>query len=73
MPRIYADWNSMDEQGRLRLDIVGSLRDIHRYEGALREGMRVMLNVQDEFEIECTLVFDGIWRGVPDMSTLKGE
>jgi len=70
MLRIYADFNSCDEEGRVCLHTVGSLRDIDAHRGELREGLRVLLYVPDEFEVEGTLVFDRIWLAVPDLTTL---
>ncbi len=71
MIRIYADFNSCDEQGRVRLSTVGSRKDIKQYENVLEEGMRVLLYMPDEFEVYGTLVFEGIWLGIPDFSTIK--
>ena len=61
----------MDEQGRLCLDILGAIPDIERHRDALVDGLRVLLDVQHEFEIEATLVFDSAWRAIPDMSTIR--
>jgi hypothetical protein len=69
--KIYADFNSCDEQGRVRLSTVGSLKDIKQYENVLEEGMRVLLYMTDEFEVYGTLVFEDIWLGIPDFSTIR--
>lgn len=58
LPRIYADENTMTEDGAYILTITGSLRDIERYGSVLCPGMRVIFNVQDEFEEEGTLEID---------------
>lgn len=71
MIRIYADWNDRDEQGRLRLDIAGALRDLDTHHQALVDGLRVLLDVQHEFELEATLVFEEIWRAIPDLATIR--
>ncbi len=71
MIRIYADFNSCDEQGRVQLDTAGSRKDIKRYENVLKEGMRVLLYTPDDFEVYGTLVFEGIWMGIPDLSTIR--
>jgi hypothetical protein len=34
-------------------------------------GMRVVLYMTDEFEVEATLVFDGTWHGIPDWTTIR--
>lgn len=71
MIRIYADYNTRDEQGRVVLNTVGSLKDIERYRDEMREGMEVILNVQDEFEVRATLTFDEVWRAIPDMTSIR--
>jgi hypothetical protein len=70
MIRIYADFNAMDEDRSVRLNTVGSLRDIERYQGSLEAGRKVTLYCED-FEVPGKLVFDGIWHGVPDWSSIK--
>jgi len=70
MMRIYADFNSQDEQGRVVLDTVGSRRDIETHQDALAEGMDVILYVPDEFEAHGTLVFDKVWRAIPNLNTI---
>jgi hypothetical protein len=69
--RIYADFNHCDEAGRVRLDTIGSLADIRKHEGALTEGLVVLLYMEDEFEVEGTLYFENGWLAVPDHSTLR--
>jgi hypothetical protein len=71
MIRIYADFNHRDEQGRVVLDTVGSLADIRQHEGALVDGMVVLLYMEDEFEIQATLLFEGVWFAVPDFATVR--
>ncbi len=71
--RIYADFNSCDEQGRVMLNTVGSLRDLEKYKAALREGAPVVLYVPGEFEVSGTITFEDIWKGVPDWSTILYE
>lgn len=74
MPRIYADENDKTEDDCYMLHITGSLRDIERYGDQLRPGMRVLFNVQDEFEVEGILQYDTankMWLGRPDYSTRR--
>lgn len=74
IPRIYADGNEMTEDDRFILDIPGSLADIQRYGATLHPGVRVVLNVQNEFEVEGVLEFDEaltIWFGRPDWTTRR--
>lgn len=70
MLRIYADFNSCDEQGRVRLSTVGSLADIKKNEDSLNEGMKVIFYMTDEFEVSGVLVYEQIWLGIPDFSTI---
>jgi hypothetical protein len=65
MLRIYADFNSTDEDGRVNLNTVGSLRDIEKHRAELRDGLSVVLTMTHELEVVGTLVFDGIWKGIP--------
>lgn len=71
MVRIYADFNSRDEHGRVCLNTSRSLADLQAEPNVIVNGMRVVLYMTDEFEVEGTLVFDKIWMGVPDWNTLR--
>ncbi|WP_321475338.1 hypothetical protein [uncultured Paludibaculum sp.] len=42
-PRIYADWNDQTEEGRLWLNVLGSLRDLQRISVPPFSGMEVIL------------------------------
>ena len=71
MVRVWADLNNRDEQGRVRLNTVGSLKDIEKHHDEIREGTKVILNAEDDFEVEARLTFDKVWRAIPDMTTIK--
>lgn len=74
IPRIYADENDKTAEDCYMLHIAGSLRDLERYRADLVAGMRVLFNVQDEFEVEGTLEYDSeheMWLGRPDYSTKR--
>ena len=74
IPRIYADENDKTTGDRYMQQIAGSLRDIEGYKGGLSPGMRVVFNVQDEFEVEGILEYDSensMWLGRPDYSTRR--
>jgi hypothetical protein len=73
MIRIYADFNSQDEQGRVRLSTVGSRKDVEKHRASLKEGMKVILYSPGDFEVQGTLTFDKIWLGIPDLSTIRYE
>lgn len=71
MIRIYADFNSTDEHDRVRLSTAGSLKDIELHRLQLKEGLKVILYMTDEFEVQATLTFDRVWRGIPDWDTIR--
>ena len=72
MIRIYADFNNTDEEGRVRLNTVASLRDIESHRDLMTPGAEVLLYMTSEFEVHGTITWDGgIWRGVPDWSTIR--
>lgn len=68
LPRLYADFNNQDEQGRVWLIAPA---DLEALKDKLVDGVRVILHVPDDLEVEATLVFDRRWCGVPDYSTLR--
>ena len=71
---IYADENNKTKDGKYELNIAGSLEDIKKYQKHLRPGMRVIFNVQDEFEVDGIIDFDpmfNLWIGQPDYNTKR--
>jgi hypothetical protein len=72
--RIYFDTNEGDEDDRFDLGIPGSLKDIAPIADNLRDGMRVVLYMTDELEVEAILEFEpkyGHWLARADWSTIK--
>ena len=57
MKKIYADFNNCDEDGRVRLNCVGSKSDIEIFKETLRSGMTVIL-YDDELQVEAKLLDD---------------
>jgi hypothetical protein len=51
LPKIFADFNNADAQGRLRLSTIGSLNDIKEQNITLKPGMMVQLTDYEEFSI----------------------
>lgn len=70
-PRIYADFNYCDPEGRLILNTRGSLKDIAEYMEFLQPGLRIVVYMDDEFEVEATLLYDGTWLATPHLETLR--
>jgi hypothetical protein len=46
-PRIFADFNSADTQGRVRLNCIGSIEDLARQGIRLREGLEVLVHDEE--------------------------
>lgn len=42
-PRIYADFHNADTQGSLRLNCVGTIKDLSRRQVELHEGLQLTL------------------------------
>lgn len=57
--RIMADFHNADEQGRLRLTCIGTIRDVAKLGIGLHDGMELVL-VDDDLEV------DGIVEWNPD-------
>jgi hypothetical protein len=71
MNRIYADFNNVDAQGRVRLNCVGSMKDIDNLASDVRSGAKVLLYTPGELEVEALLEFDAIWVAIPDWTTIR--
>ena len=57
-PRVYADTQNADSLGRLRLNRVGTARDLARLRIVLRDGLRLCLHDDEELEAEGMVRFD---------------
>ena len=71
--RLYVDFNNRDENGKIRINTVGSLRDIELLKSELRSGVNVTL-YDEELEFQARLERDelfNIWLGVVDWSTRR--
>lgn len=74
MIRIYFDTNEGDGDGRYSLNCTGSLQDIAPIADKLKEGMRVVIYMSDELEMQATLEFDrryGHWMARPVPGTTR--
>ena len=59
--RIYADFHNADEQGRLRLNCVGTIKDLARYRVELRDGEKVVL-YSEELEVDGVVQYSDVER-----------
>jgi hypothetical protein len=46
-PRIFADFHNADEQGRLRLNCIGTIEDLARQRADLEDGQKLTLYSED--------------------------
>lgn len=72
--RIYADANDRNADGDYFLIFEDSKRQLVAMGVALGEGARVILNVQDEYEVEAVLTrseADECWMGRADYKTIR--
>ena len=72
-PRIYADFQNADAEGRLRLNCRGTLADLNRQQISLAEGLQVTLYSEDvEAEGEVTYSPDEqLWTAVIDWDAVR--
>jgi hypothetical protein len=61
LPRVYADFQNLDDSNRLRLTCAGTLRDLERQAVDLREGLVLTLYTDDADD-----------RGEPDELRVEG-
>jgi hypothetical protein len=62
-PRIYADFNNADLDGRLRLSVAGAAADLENFHPPLKSGAEITV-YDEEHEADAVLEFsarEGIW------------
>jgi hypothetical protein len=72
-PSVYADLQNADTQGRLRLNCIGTIRDLARQNLALREGLELTLYDED-LEVDGEVVFsrdEHLWVAVIDWDGVR--
>ena len=72
-PTVYADFHKADTQGRLRLNCVGTIRDLAEKAITLSEGLRLTLS-DDELEVEGDVHFaedERLWVAVIDWDAVR--
>jgi hypothetical protein len=72
-PFIYADFNNADPQGRLRLNVHGTLEDLTRQGIRLEESMPIVVH-DEELEADARAQFsteEQIWVAVIDWNQVR--
>ncbi len=71
-PRVFADFHNADEQGRVRLNCIGTVEDLARQRVTLKDGLRLTI-YSEELEVEGTIQFsdeENIWVAVFDWDSV---
>ena len=74
LPRIYFDTNDGDPEWGYELKFSQSKKDIEAIGADIHDGIRVVIYMTDELEMEAELKFEhelGYWKAIPDLSTIR--
>ncbi|MEG4044247.1 hypothetical protein [Microcoleus sp. Pol17_C1] len=72
-PRIFADFHNADEQGRLRLNCVGTIEDLSRQNIKLEDGKFLAL-YDEELEVDGVVQYseeESLWVAVIDWKQIR--
>lgn len=72
-PRIFADFHNADEQGRLRLNCVGTIEDLSRQNIKLQDGHLLTL-YSEELEVEGVAQYseqESLWVAAIDWNQIR--
>jgi hypothetical protein len=70
---VYADFHNADSRGRVRLNCIGTIRDLAEKGITLREGLNLNLS-DDEIEVEGEVHFaedERLWVAVIDWNAIR--
>ena len=73
MSRVFVDFHNADEQGRLRLNCIGTIEDLVRQHSELENGQRLMLYGED-LEVDGVVQFsedEKIWVVAIDWNQIR--
>jgi hypothetical protein len=71
--RVFVDFHNADEQGRLRLNCVGSIEDLAHQRAALSKGQSLTLYSED-LEVDGVIEFseeEKVWVAVIDWNQIR--
>ena len=74
-PRVFADFHNADVQGRLRLNCIGTVRDLARQNIQLQTGLPLRL-YSEELEVDGQVQFseeEKIWVAAIDWSAIEHQ
>jgi len=70
---VYADFHNADQQGRLRLNCVGTARDLSRYQVSLYDGL-VLTFQSEDLEVDGTVRYsteENCWVAEIDWQAIR--
>lgn len=73
LSRIFADFHNADEQGRLRLNCIGTIEDLARQQAELENGQRLTLYSED-LEVDGVVQFseeEKVWVAAIDWNQIQ--
>ena len=71
--KVYVDFHNADRQGRLRLNCIGTVEDLSRYQIKLQEGLPLILYSED-LEVEGEVHYsneENLWVAVIDWDAIR--
>jgi hypothetical protein len=72
-PRIFADFHNADEQGRLRINCVGTIEDLSRQNIKLQDG-KLLAFYDEELEVDGVVQYseeESLWVAAIDWKQIK--
>jgi hypothetical protein len=72
-PKVYADFQNADRQGRVRLNCVGTVEDLAQHQIILREGLILTL-YSEELEVEGRVHYsteEHLWVAAIDWEAIR--
>jgi hypothetical protein len=73
LPKVFVDFHNADEQGRLRLNCIGTIEDLARQQAELENGQRLTLYSED-LEVDGVVQFsedEKVWVAAIDWSQIR--
>ena len=73
LSRVFVDFHNADEQGRLRLNCIGTIEDLARQQTELENGQRLTLYGED-LEVDGVVQFseeENIWVAAIDWNQIR--
>jgi hypothetical protein len=73
LSRVFVDFHNANEQGRLRLNCIGTIEDLARQQAELEDGQRLTLYSED-LEVEGVVQFsenEKVWVAAIDWNQIR--